>query len=73
MLLPCSLCNRNNNDISIVFQLINDYVYKIAVGKNKWIDRVFINALCFGFNILGVVLTFLLPKNDDLYLGNIVI
>jgi SAM-dependent methyltransferase len=64
---------KTAGDISIIFQLINDYIYKVAIGKNKLLNRVFVNALCSIFNIIGCILTFILPKNNDLYLDNIVL
>lgn len=63
---------KTANDISIIFQLINDYIYKTIMGKNN--HRIFfVNCLCCPFNILGVLLKCIFPKNDDLYLDNIVL
>lgn len=64
---------KTANDASIIFQLINDYVYKILIGKNRFINRFIVNTICSVFNSLGVILAFILPKNDDLYLDNIVL
>ncbi|MDR1983062.1 MAG: class I SAM-dependent methyltransferase [Holosporaceae bacterium] len=64
---------KTANDISIIFQLINDYIYKILIGKNRRINRILVNALCSIFNVIGIVLRSILPINDDLYLDNIVL
>jgi SAM-dependent methyltransferase len=65
--------HKATNDITIVFQLINDYIYKILIGKNRRINRIIINILCSFFNILGIIFSFILPKNDDLYLDNVIL
>lgn len=63
---------KTANDISIIFQLINDYIYKAMMKKNH--HRTFVvNCFCCFFNILGAILKYVLPKNDDLYLDNIVL
>lgn len=67
---------KSGNDLSVVFQLINGYIYKKIVGKSirpNRIKRLIIRLLCSVFNILGIIAKALLPKNDDLYLDNIII
>lgn len=64
---------KTANNISIIFQLINDYIYKILIGGGGLINRIIINILCAFFNIVGVCLSFILPKNNELYLDNIVL
>jgi uncharacterized membrane protein len=64
---------KTANDITIIFQLINDYIYKILIGKNRRINRIIINMLCSFFNLMGIMLSLVLPKNNDLYLDNIIL
>lgn len=66
---------KTNNDLAVIFQLINVYIYK-KIARNSRVNRikrVAINLLCFSFNLLGLVLSCALPKNNDLYLDNIVL
>ena len=64
---------KSVNDITVIFQLLNDYIYKKVIGKNYWLNQLKILFLMAPFNILGFILNFMLPKNDDLYLDNIVL
>ena len=64
---------KTSNDVTLIFQLINDYIYKKVVGKNKIFNQFKILLLMAPFNIIGFILSFILPKNDDLYLDNIVL
>lgn len=64
---------KSVNDISIIFQLINDYIFKKTIGKGKRLNKIIVNLLTTPFNIMGLVLAEILPKNDDLYLDNVVL
>jgi SAM-dependent methyltransferase len=65
--------SKTANDVTIIFQLINDYIYKTCIGKNRKLNRIVVNSLCSIFNILGLISALILPKNDDLYLDNIIL
>ncbi|MDR1561056.1 MAG: class I SAM-dependent methyltransferase [Holosporaceae bacterium] len=65
--------HKSANNITIIFQLINDYIYKIFIGKNRKHNRIIINSLTSIFNILGLALSLILPKNNDLHLDNILL
>lgn len=64
---------KSVNDITVIFQLLNDYIYKKIIGKHFWFNQLKILCLMAPFNILGYFLNFILPKNNDLYLDNIVL
>ena len=69
---------KSVDDVRIIFQLINDYIYKTIINENsskriRKIQRIIVRTICSIFNIIGFVLGFILPKNPDLYLDNIVI
>lgn len=64
---------KSISDIRVVFQLINAYLYKITLTKNSYINLLFCIFLMAPFNIIGEILSKILPKNDDLYLDNIII
>lgn len=60
-------------DIRIIFQLINAYLYKITVTNKRLIDLLITIVIMSPFNILGELLALILPKNEDLYLDNIIL
>jgi len=64
--------NKIGNNLSIISQMINCYLYKkLYIKKNFFLK--FISSLMFVlFNILGIFFSFL-PKNNDMYLDNLVI
>ncbi|OHE05340.1 class I SAM-dependent methyltransferase [Sulfurimonas sp. RIFOXYB12_FULL_35_9] len=64
---------KSNNGIEVIFQLLNDYIYKITVTKNGYLNLIITLFLIAPFNIVGLFLSKILPKNDDLYLDNIVL
>lgn len=60
-------------DIRILFQLINSYIFRFLNTHNTNINMF----LCFIFmspvNILGQLLYKVFPKNEDLYLDNVIL
>jgi len=61
------------NNITIVFQLWNDYLYKKIIGTGHPLRVTIINFLTSISNVAGLFWNLLLPSNDDLYLDNIVL
>jgi SAM-dependent methyltransferase len=64
---------KSNNGIEVIFQLINDYLFKVTVTKSTYINLLITIILMAPVNILGLLLSKILPKNDDLYLDNIIL
>ena len=64
---------KSNNGVEVIFQLINDYLFKVTITKNVYINLIAILILMAPVNILGLLISKILPKNDDLYLDNIVL
>ncbi len=64
---------KSNNGIEVIFQLINDYIFKVTLTKNKYINLLTTLIFMAPVNIIGLVLSKILPKNNDLYLDNIVL
>jgi len=64
---------KSNNGIEVIFQLINDYLFKVTMTKNTYINLLITIILMVPVNIVGLLLSKILPKNDDLYLDNIVL
>lgn len=63
---------KSVNTIEVIFQLIAAYIYK-TIGTNSLLKRLLGKFLIMPFNIIGFLLSFILPKNDDLYLDNIIL
>lgn len=59
-------------DIRVIFQLYNAYIQKTLFTK-RWTRILARLAFIVPSNILGIVLSDILPKNSDLYLDNIVL
>ncbi len=64
---------KSNNGISAIFQLLNAYIYKITLTKFVFINLFFTIILMAPINILGLIFSLILPKNNDLYLDNIIL
>lgn len=64
---------KSNNGIEVIFQLINDYIFKITVTKSGYFNLLTTLVLMAPVNIMGVVFSKILPRNNDLYLDNIVL
>ncbi|MDD8017205.1 MAG: class I SAM-dependent methyltransferase [Bacteroidota bacterium] len=64
---------KSVNDIRVLFQLFNEYIYKKTYVHNV-ILRQFLNTLFISpFTLLGLFIYWIFPSNDDLYLDNIVL
>jgi len=64
---------KSVKDIRVVFQLLNAYIYKKTVSRSKYLNLL-TTLLCMApFNILGELLSVILPQNEDLYLDNIIL
>jgi SAM-dependent methyltransferase len=64
---------KTSTDVSVIFQLINAYLFKILQTKNPYFNLILTILLMAPFNIIGIILAKVLPNNQDLYLDNIVL
>jgi len=66
---------KSCNGIELVFQLINSYFYKkiLSRGSNTFLNLIVMFILTFPINLLGLILSKIFPRNEDLYLDNIVL
>lgn len=64
---------KSMDDIRVIFQLLNGYIFKKVVSKNGWINVVLTIVLIAPFNVLGELLSYITPRNADLYLDNIIL
>lgn len=64
---------KSMNDIRVIFQMMNAFTYKKTITGNFYLNTIIILLLVAPFNILGEILAWILPKNNDLFLDNIVL
>lgn len=64
---------KSINDIRVIFQLLNCYIYKKTFTKNVFVNLFTTFFLMSPFTILGELLSKVLPKNEDLYLDSIIL
>jgi SAM-dependent methyltransferase len=60
-------------DSSVLFQLINAYLYKVTEHWNKYFKFLFTVFVIGLVNIIGLLAQFILPKNSDLFLDHILL
>jgi SAM-dependent methyltransferase len=60
-------------DASILFQLINAYLYKITINWPRYLQLIFTFSIVAFFNVLGIVARSILPANQDLFLDHVVL
>jgi SAM-dependent methyltransferase len=59
-------------DARTLFQLVNAYLYKITRTRHRVLNALATLLFMAPVNVLGLTLGRLLPRNDDLFLDNIV-
>jgi SAM-dependent methyltransferase len=64
---------KSMDDIRVIFQLLNTYIYKKTVTKSAWLNMSITLVMMAPFNVLGELLALITPRNSDLYLDNIVL
>lgn len=64
---------KSTDDIRVIFQLINAYIYKITSSKKNKLYLLFAIPIMGICNVLGEIITMILPQNGDLYLDNILL
>ena len=60
-------------DFSIIFQLINGYIYRTTENLPRLLRLSILLPLIGVSNILGIIFGKILPNNHDLYLNNIIL
>jgi len=64
---------KSTDDIRVVFQLLNTYIYKKTLTRKVRLNRLTALVFFAPFNLLGELLFYITPRNPDLYLDNIVL
>jgi SAM-dependent methyltransferase len=65
--------HKTVNDIRAVFQMANCYLYSKTVTRNPYLNILFALMLMAPVTLLGVAISFVLPRNDNLYLDNVIL
>jgi len=61
------------DDIRVIFQMLNAYIFKKTCVRNPYLSLLLTLILIAPFNLAGTVLSWLTPRNEDLYLDNVVL
>lgn len=61
------------NDFRAVIEILILYIYKVTRVKNKYLNYITSVILISPLNILGLLLYKLFPKNNDLFIDNIIL
>ena len=64
---------RTCADASLIFQVANVYIFKTILPSNAYMQLFVILLLIAPINVIGVLIAWLLPKNHDMYLDNVVL
>jgi SAM-dependent methyltransferase len=64
---------KSVDDFRVIAQLLNAYLFKTILPNNKWLNIIFTLAFIAPVNIWGVIISKIIPKNQDLYLDNIIL
>jgi SAM-dependent methyltransferase len=64
---------KSVDDITVIFQLLSLYIFKKLITKNSLLNVFIIFILISPINIIGSIVNLFLPKNEDLYLDNIIL
>jgi SAM-dependent methyltransferase len=64
---------KSMDDIRVIFQMMNTYIYKKTLTKNSMLNLLFMLLLMAPFNVLGEIIAKILPSNGDLYLDNVML
>lgn len=58
---------KSTNDIETIFQMWNTYLYQDFFPKSKYLKFLMTVLFISVFNLLGIILSFILPKNNQYY------
>ena len=65
--------HRTGSGMRAIFQLVNCYIYAKLPAGHYWMRLPLYILLCFPVTLLGLLFSALLPKSEELYLGNAVL
>lgn len=67
------LQRKTLSDIRIIFQLVNCYFHKAIMTRNFFFHVLLTLLVVAPCNLFGVILSWMTPRNPDLYLDNVVL
>ncbi len=64
---------KSVSNARVIFQLINEFIYKKTYVNNTMFRQLLNTILISPFTLLGILISAILPSNEDLYLDNIIL
>ena len=64
---------KTSNDFSAILQLAITYIHKTIYTNNSYVNLLITIIIIAPINIIGLLISKILPKNDDFYLDNVVL
>nr|WP_320166838.1 methyltransferase domain-containing protein [uncultured Methylophaga sp.] len=64
---------RTANNFSALAQMVAGYTYKLFNSDSPYLNLLFIILFISPINIIGIILSKILPNNDDFYLDNVIL
>lgn len=64
---------KTMDDVRTIFQMLNAYLFKITRVHNAYLALAVTLVLMAPFNLAGTVLSWVMPRNEDFYLDNVVL
>jgi SAM-dependent methyltransferase len=64
---------KTGHYLLVVIQLLNDYIYSSIIPGIKILKILFTIILIFPLNLLGLILSFILPANKDIFMNNVIV
>ena len=64
---------KTMGDVRTIFQMLNAYLFKKTHVRNPYLGLAATLVLMAPFNLAGTILSWVMPRNADLYLDNVVL
>lgn len=64
---------KTMGDVRTIFQMLNAYLFKKTQLRNRYLGLAATVFLMAPFNLAGTILSWIMPRNADLYLDNVVL
>ena len=64
---------KSSNYIETIFQTWNAYIYQFVFPKNQYTSLILTSLFIAPITLLGIVLSKILPSNNNFYLDNIIV
>ena len=64
---------KTMGDVRTIFQMLNAYLFKKTQTCNPYVGLAATLVLMAPFNLVGTILSWVMPRNEDLYLDNVVL